>query len=102
MTDQSSMGKNIEIVQFYDNVNYDNLCNNILNINKNYIQKYVNELNEIPKDLDKQIDDKFIKLQRTIQSANDDSKEKKGKKISREYIRNILMKEQRYYYKEIQ
>ena len=68
MTDQSSTGKNIETVPFSDKVNYDILCNNILNINKNYNQKYVNELNEIPKDLDKQIDDKFIKLM--------DSKEK--------------------------
>ena len=78
MTDQNSMGENIEIVQFNDKVNYDNCCNNIFNINKSYIQKYVNELNEIPKDLYKQLDDKLIILQ--------DSKKRKVRKL----VENIL------------
>ena len=80
MTDQSRIGENIETVQFSDKVNYDIRCNNILNINKNYIQKYENKLIEILKDLDKQINDKLIKLQ--------DSKERKERKL----VENILEK----------
>ena len=39
MTDQNSAKDNIENTQFYDNENYDDICENILNINKNYIQE---------------------------------------------------------------
>ena len=42
----------------------------------------------IPNDLDKQIDNKIIELQRISQS-----KEKKNKKLNRETVRNILIKE---------
>ena len=42
-------------MQFYDNENYDDICENILNITKKYIQEYLKELNEIPKDLDKNL-----------------------------------------------
>ena len=46
--------------QFYDNENYDDIYENILNINKNYFQEYLKELNEIPKYLDKRIDNKIV------------------------------------------
>ena len=48
----SSINSNM---QFYDNENYDDICENILNITKKYIQEYLKELNEIPKDLDKNL-----------------------------------------------
>ena len=57
------MGDNIKNVQFYEN---ENICETILYYNKIYIQNYQNELNKIPKDLDKQIDNKMIELQHTI------------------------------------
>ena len=71
-------------MQFYDSDKYDNICDTILYYNKLLIQNYQNELNEILDDLDKIIDDKFIKLQ--------NSKEKKRNKLNR-VVRNILIKE---------
>ena len=88
MTDQRNTGDNIENIKFYDNEKYYDIFENILNVNKNYIQEYIKELNEILKDLDKKIDNKIVELQMIFQS-----KGKKNKKLKREYIRNILIKE---------
>ena len=79
MTDQSSLD---------DNEKYYDIYENILNVNKKYIQEYLNELNVIPKDLDKRIDNKIVELQMISQS-----KEKKNKKLNRETVRNIVIKE---------
>ena len=50
MTNQRNTGDNIEDIQFYDNKQYYDIYENIINVNKNYIQEYQKELNEIPKD----------------------------------------------------
>ena len=88
MTDQNSADDNIQNTQFYDNEKYYDIYENILTVNKNYIQEYLKELNVIRKDLDKRIDNKIVELQMISQS-----KEKNNKKLNREYIRNILIKE---------
>ena len=49
MTDQNCACDNIENTQFYDNEKYYDIYENILNVNKNYIQEYLKELNEILK-----------------------------------------------------
>ena len=59
MTDQSSTGDNIENIQFYYNEKYDSICDTILYYIKIYIQNFQNELNMIPNDLDKQINNKI-------------------------------------------
>ena len=55
---------------------------------KYLFQNYQNELNKIPNDFDKQIDNKIIELQKISQS-----KEKKNKKLNRQTVRNILVNE---------
>ena len=52
------------------------------------LKNILKKLNTIPKDLDKRIDNKIVELQTISQSI-----EKKNKKLNREYIRNILIKE---------
>ena len=64
MTNQRNTGDIIEDIQFYDNEKYDNICDTILYYSKILIQNYQNELNMIPNDLDKQIDNKIVELQR--------------------------------------
>ena len=64
MTNQRNTGDNIEDIQFQDNEKYDNICDTILYYSKILIQNYQNELNMIPNDLDKQIDNKIVELQR--------------------------------------
>ena len=87
MSNSTSASTNLN-VQFYDNENYHDICENILNINKNLIHDYLKELNEIPKDLDNKIDNKIIELKRISQS-----KEKKNKKLIRDTVKNIVIKE---------
>ena len=70
MTNQRNTGDNIEDIQFYDNEKYDNICDTIIYYYKILIQNYQNKLNMIPNDLDKQIDNKIIELQRISQSKN--------------------------------
>ena len=83
MSDQNSLGDNIKNIQFYDKEKYESICDTILYYNKILIQNYQNELNMIPNDLDKQIDNKIIVLQ--------NFKENK-KKFNRDYVKNILIK----------
>ena len=84
MSDQNSLGDNIKNIQFYDKEKYESICDTILYYNKILIQNYQNELNMIPNDLDKQIDNKIIELQ--------NSKVNK-KRFNRDTVRNILIKE---------
>ena len=59
MSNSTSTSTNYNI-QFYDNEQYDFICDKILYYNKILIQNYQNKLNKIPDDLDKRFDNKIV------------------------------------------